>query len=102
MPRLGVMLVVTTKDILPLYIWIHEKMFSHRFSELPLATSDGFTQISTQLCKTQNVNETDIEIIETIYNVSVTDPRITFIYKPFGLAHHIPLPKRSYGTFQAV
>ena len=25
----------------------------------------------------------DISIIETIHNVSVTDPRINFIYKPF-------------------
>ena len=102
MSRLGVLLVLTTKDVLPLYIWIQHKMFSLRFSNSPIATSDGFAQISSQICKTKNIDLSDISIIETIHNVSVTDPRINFIYKPFGLALHTPIPSRSYGTFQTV
>ena len=98
MPRAGVLLKIDNNGF-EVYVWIKNDVFGSLFSTAVLTESQGFHQIKTNLLKTNSMPDERIQITNVWKNISVTDPRITFIFKPFGLSRHVPLSIPSYGTF---
>ena len=64
--------------------------------------TQGFDQIKRTLLQRETKPLPHIEATKILTNISINDPRITFVYKSLGLFPQVRLSHPSYGTFKPV
>ena len=101
MSRTGILLEISKNNVLT-YVWVERSTFNLFFAGSSITNTQGFEQIKRTLLRKETKPLPRIEATNILTNISINDPRITFVYKSLGLFPHVRLSHPSYGTFKPI